>query len=163
MRYLFGDYVLDTQCPELHSAGAPIKLRHKVFQVLVYLLVHRDRVVSKQEFLEQLWPDQFVGDEVLKVLYQTLRRALGERGRPRVSCARCTARAIASWRQSRCGSTARRTRCRPPSAPPRSRTYTPGRGALTWRLPRRVRTWGAPLGGPGRGIQTGHSAVRCPG
>ena len=53
MRYSFGDYVLDTQRHELHHAGAPIKLRRKVFQVLVYLLAHRDRVVPKQELLEQ--------------------------------------------------------------------------------------------------------------
>jgi DNA-binding response OmpR family regulator len=37
MRYRFGDYVLDTQRHELHRAGAPITLRRKVFQVLVYL------------------------------------------------------------------------------------------------------------------------------
>ena len=66
---------------ELHRAGAPIKLRRKVFQVLAYLLAHRDRVVPKQELLEHLWPDQFVGDETLKSCIKTLRKALGERGR----------------------------------------------------------------------------------
>src|SRR5919108_6635686 len=66
MRYSFGDYVFDTQRHELHRAGEPIKLRRKVFQVLAYLLVHRERVVPKQEFLEHLWPDQFVGDAALK-------------------------------------------------------------------------------------------------
>ncbi|MGH8068634.1 MAG: AAA family ATPase [Candidatus Entotheonellia bacterium] len=81
MRYRFGDYVLDTQRHELHHAGVPIKLRRKVFQVLVYLLVHRDRVVSKQELLAQLWPDQFVGEAALTSCIQALRRALGERGR----------------------------------------------------------------------------------
>ena len=81
MRYTFGDYVLDTQRAELQRAGAPIKLRRKVFQVLAYLLAHRDRVVPKQELLEQLWPDQFVGDEALKSCIKTLRKALGERGR----------------------------------------------------------------------------------
>jgi DNA-binding winged helix-turn-helix (wHTH) protein len=65
MRYIFGDYVLDTQRHELHHAGELIKLRRKVFQVLVHLLAHRDRVVPKQELLEHLWPDQFVGDETL--------------------------------------------------------------------------------------------------
>ena len=53
MRYLFGDYVQDTQRAELHGAGAPIKLRHKAFQVLAYLLAHRDRVVPKHELLER--------------------------------------------------------------------------------------------------------------
>jgi DNA-binding winged helix-turn-helix (wHTH) protein len=81
MRYSFGGYVLDTQRYELHHAGAPLKLRRKVLQVLVYLPVPRDRVVSKQELLTQLWPDQFVGEEALTSCIKTLRRALGERGR----------------------------------------------------------------------------------
>ena len=81
MRYIFGDYVLDTQRQELQRAGAPLKLRRKVFQVLVYLLAHHDRVVSKQELLEHVWPDRFVGDETLKSCVKTLRQALGERGR----------------------------------------------------------------------------------
>ena len=81
MRYLFGDHVLDTQRAELHRAGVPIRLRRQAFQVLVYLLAHRDRVVPKQEILEHLWPDQFVGDEVLKACIKAVRQALGEQGR----------------------------------------------------------------------------------
>ncbi len=81
MRYVFGDYVLDTERAELQSAGGPIQLRRKAFQVLVYLLAHRDRVVPTQELLEHLWPDQFVGDEVLKACIKAVRQALGERGR----------------------------------------------------------------------------------
>jgi class 3 adenylate cyclase/DNA-binding winged helix-turn-helix (wHTH) protein/tetratricopeptide (TPR) repeat protein len=81
MRYLFGNYVLDTERAELQGAGAPIKLRRKAFQVLAYLLAHRDRVVPKHELLEHLWPDQFVGDAVLKACITALRKALGDRGR----------------------------------------------------------------------------------
>jgi class 3 adenylate cyclase/DNA-binding winged helix-turn-helix (wHTH) protein/tetratricopeptide (TPR) repeat protein len=81
MRYSFDEYVLDIQRHELHHAGAPIKLRRKVFQVLVYLLAHRDRVVPKQELLDHLWPGQFVGEAALTSCIQALRRALGERGR----------------------------------------------------------------------------------
>jgi DNA-binding winged helix-turn-helix (wHTH) protein/tetratricopeptide (TPR) repeat protein len=81
MRYLFGHYSLDTQRCELQRAGKPIKLRRKVFQLLIYLLVHRARVIPKQELLEHLWPDQFVGDETLRSCLKTLRQALGERGR----------------------------------------------------------------------------------
>jgi DNA-binding winged helix-turn-helix (wHTH) protein len=85
MQYRFGDYVLDTQRQELLRAGAPVPLRRKVFQVLVYLLAHHERVVPKQELLEHLWPDQFIGDEALLSCIRVLRRALGERGRaPRV-------------------------------------------------------------------------------
>jgi DNA-binding winged helix-turn-helix (wHTH) protein len=73
VRYLFGNYVLDTQRAELQRAGAPIKLRRKVLQVLAYLLAHPERVVSKQELLEHLWPDQYVGDETLKSCIKALR------------------------------------------------------------------------------------------
>ena len=45
----------------------------KVFQVLAYLLAHRDRVVPKQELLEHLWPAQFVGEETLTSCIKTLR------------------------------------------------------------------------------------------
>jgi DNA-binding winged helix-turn-helix (wHTH) protein/tetratricopeptide (TPR) repeat protein len=81
MRYIFGDYVLDTQRHELHHAGEPVPLRRKVFQVLVYLLEHRDRVISRQEFLEQLWPNQFIGDAALTSCLKIRRRVLGEQGR----------------------------------------------------------------------------------
>src|SRR5215475_13764909 len=80
MYFIFGDYVLDTQRHELQHAGEPIKLRRKVFQVLAYLLVQRERVVSKEELLEHLWPDQFVGDAALKSCITALRKALGEKG-----------------------------------------------------------------------------------
>jgi DNA-binding winged helix-turn-helix (wHTH) protein len=81
MRYSFGDYVLDTQRQEFSHAGTPLQLRRKVFQLLAYLLAHRERVVAKQELLEQLWPDRFVGDEALKSCIKSLRQALGEWGR----------------------------------------------------------------------------------
>jgi DNA-binding winged helix-turn-helix (wHTH) protein len=80
MRYVFGDYVLDTLCYELRQAGAAIPLRPKVFQVLAYLLAHRDRVVLKQELLEHLWPGQYVGDAALNSCIMEVRKALGDDG-----------------------------------------------------------------------------------
>jgi class 3 adenylate cyclase/DNA-binding winged helix-turn-helix (wHTH) protein len=82
MRYLFGDYVLDMQRYELHGAGVLIKLRRKVFQVLAYLLAHRDRVISKQELFAHVWPDQFVGEATLTSCIAALRKALRDDGRP---------------------------------------------------------------------------------
>src|SRR5215467_9323671 len=81
MYYIFGNYVLDTQRHELHHAGEPIKLRRKVFQVLAFLLAHGVRVVPKEEVMEHVWADRFVGDATLKSCITTLRKALGEKGR----------------------------------------------------------------------------------
>jgi class 3 adenylate cyclase len=81
MRYFFDEYVLDTQRYELHCAETRIHLRPKVFQILAYLLAHRDRVVPKAELLEHVWPNQFIGDATLNSCIKAVRQALGEGGR----------------------------------------------------------------------------------
>src|SRR5262245_43283619 len=80
MRYIFGDYCLDTQRYELHRDSVPIPLRPKVYQVLAYLLTHYDRVVLKQELLEHVWPGQSVGDAALNSYIMDIRKALGDDG-----------------------------------------------------------------------------------
>src|SRR5919199_5383210 len=81
MRYVFGDYRLDTQHYELRYRNQPIKLRPKVFNVLSYLIAHRDRVVSKDELLEQVWPNQFIGDGSLNACLMAVRKAVGDNGK----------------------------------------------------------------------------------
>ena len=80
MRYLFGDYALDTRRCELRRAGTLIKLRPKVFDVLTYLIAHRDRVITRQELLEHLWPQQFVGEATLNSCIMEARQAVGDTG-----------------------------------------------------------------------------------
>ena len=79
MFYVFGDYCLDLQRYELHHTEAPIPLSPKVFQVLAYLVAHRDRVVLKQELLEHLWPEQYVGDAALHSYIMAVRQAIGDK------------------------------------------------------------------------------------
>jgi DNA-binding winged helix-turn-helix (wHTH) protein len=80
MRYAFGDYLLDAQRYELHCAGKPVPLRPKAFEVLAYLLAHRERIISKVELLKHLWPGQFVGDATLNSCIKEVRKAIGDRG-----------------------------------------------------------------------------------
>ena len=56
-------------------------LRPKVFQVLVYLIEQRDRVVTRDEVLAQVWPNQYVGEETLTSCVKAARRAVGDSGR----------------------------------------------------------------------------------
>jgi len=81
MLNVFGDFELDPQRYELHRAGTLIKLEPLVFHVLAYLIQYRDRVVPKQELLEQLWPQQFVSDWALTRCITEIRRAIGCSGR----------------------------------------------------------------------------------
>jgi predicted ATPase/DNA-binding winged helix-turn-helix (wHTH) protein/class 3 adenylate cyclase len=79
MRYVFGDYSLDTQRYELRRAGELISLGPQVFDVLAYLVVQRDRVVSRDELFTRLWPEQFVTDDALGRCIRAARRALEDR------------------------------------------------------------------------------------
>ena len=81
MYYSFGDCTLDTQRYELRRGGVRLPLRRKVFQVLVYLLEQRDRVLRRDEVLAQVWPDQYVGEETLTSCVKAVRRAVGDNGR----------------------------------------------------------------------------------
>ena len=51
MRYVFGDYEVDTHRDELRHRGIPCPLESHALQVLVYLVQHRDRVVPEAELL----------------------------------------------------------------------------------------------------------------
>jgi predicted ATPase/DNA-binding winged helix-turn-helix (wHTH) protein len=81
MRYVFGECTLDTQRYELARAGRIQRLRRKAFQVLAYLLAHADRVVSKHELCEQVWPQQFISDAALESVIKAVRQAIGDSGR----------------------------------------------------------------------------------
>ena len=79
--YTFGEWQLDTRLYELRSAEGPLKLEPKVFDVLLYLIRHRDRVVSSQELMKHIWPGQFIGNATLVRRVVAARRAIGDNGR----------------------------------------------------------------------------------
>ncbi len=78
MPLVFGDCEIDTECFELKRRGKRVKLEPKVFDVLIYLLDRRDRVVTKQELLDALWPGEAVSDSVLPRCVAAIRRAVGD-------------------------------------------------------------------------------------
>ena len=61
------------------ALGNLIPLGPQVFNVLAYLVAHRDRVVSRDELFARLWPDQFVTDDALGRCIRAARRALEDR------------------------------------------------------------------------------------
>src|SRR4029453_6905471 len=65
MIYHFGPYQLDAHRGELRCASHPVEIEPKAFDVLVYLIEHRDRIVTKDELLEHCWAGTFVSDAAL--------------------------------------------------------------------------------------------------
>jgi DNA-binding winged helix-turn-helix (wHTH) protein len=80
MTYVFSDYELDEDLYELRRAGVSVKLEPQVFKVLTYLLRHRDRVVTKRELFEQLWPGEFVTESALTRCIVKARQAVHDDG-----------------------------------------------------------------------------------
>ncbi|HEX5133533.1 MAG TPA: winged helix-turn-helix domain-containing protein [Candidatus Krumholzibacteria bacterium] len=76
MRFRFGHYVLDEDARELRLDGREIEVQPLVFDLLRYLIVHRDRVVTKQELLDNLWDDALVVDGALQRVVSLARTAL---------------------------------------------------------------------------------------
>ncbi len=77
----FGSNELDTDAYELRHDGHVAALEPQVFDVLVYLLSHRDRVVSKEELLDEIWGDRFVSESSLTSRIKDARRAVGDDGK----------------------------------------------------------------------------------
>ena len=78
MRYIFGDVVVDTERRELRCAESLTPLEPKAYQVLVYLLEHRDRLVTREELLEHCWPEAYVADSAVARCIVAIRRAVGD-------------------------------------------------------------------------------------
>ncbi|HEY3629698.1 MAG TPA: winged helix-turn-helix domain-containing protein, partial [Jatrophihabitantaceae bacterium] len=78
--YAFAGCELDPTRFELRRDGAPVRVEPQVFDVLVYLLAHRERVVSKAELLDAVWGERFVSDSALTSRLRAARRAIGDDG-----------------------------------------------------------------------------------
>lgn len=80
MIYTFDGYELDTQLYELRHDGSPVPLERQVFDVLAYLVQNSDRLVSKDELLDKIWGDRFVGEAALNTRVMAARKAIGDSG-----------------------------------------------------------------------------------
>src|SRR5260221_14499710 len=78
MIYVFRDCELDEARFELRRGGAVVKLEPKTFDVLAYLIRSPERVVSKDELLDAVWPGQSVSESVLPKCVAAVRPAVGD-------------------------------------------------------------------------------------
>lgn len=77
--YKFDGFKFDPAAPSLRHSGADVPLTPKVLQTLQILIEHRDRVISKEEFFQLLWPGLHVDENSLAQNIYLLRKTLKER------------------------------------------------------------------------------------
>ena len=76
--YEFGDFRMELAKRRLLRGSDALPLTPKVFDTLVYLVQHKDRVCEKDELMRALWPDTTVEENNLNQSISTLRRVLGD-------------------------------------------------------------------------------------
>jgi TolB-like protein/DNA-binding winged helix-turn-helix (wHTH) protein/Flp pilus assembly protein TadD len=77
-RYILDEYLLEPETRLLRRGVTTIPLPKRPFQVLLYLIDHRDRLVSRAELLDLFWEGRDVYDVTLTKCVGKIRRALGE-------------------------------------------------------------------------------------
>ena len=80
MQFRFADFVLDTDRRELTRRSEPVPLGPQVFDLLVYLVQNRERVVSKDDLLEAVWQGRIVSELTLTSHINAVRKAIGDTG-----------------------------------------------------------------------------------
>ena len=76
--FRFGEFTLDGAQRRLLRAGQDLYLPPKTFELLLYLLRNRARVISKDELLGAVWPDVNVVENTLAQRIREIREALGD-------------------------------------------------------------------------------------
>jgi len=77
----FGNYTLDEGLLELRFGGELVEAEPQVFRLITYLVRNRDRVVSKDELIAEIWDQRVVSDAALNSRINLARKAIGDSGR----------------------------------------------------------------------------------
>jgi len=73
----FGDISVDTSAREARRGDAVIDIEPRAFELLLYLLEHRDRAVGKDELQDEVW-GTIVSDRAMPRSVMKLRKSLGD-------------------------------------------------------------------------------------
>jgi DNA-binding winged helix-turn-helix (wHTH) protein len=84
LQFVFGDHVLDVARRELRRESEFVRLDPQVFDLLIYLIENRHRVVSRDDMLAAVWAGRVVSESSWQValMPRARRSATTARGRP---------------------------------------------------------------------------------
>ena len=80
MQFVFAGHVLDVARRELTRGAEAVAVEPQVFDLLVYLVENRDRVVSKDDMMAAVWGGRIVSESTLSSRINAARKALGDDG-----------------------------------------------------------------------------------
>lgn len=80
MKFIFDQFKLDTDIAALMKGGEDVALEPRAFDLLVFLISNRERVVSKDDIINAVWGGRFTSDSALTTCVKSLRKALQDDG-----------------------------------------------------------------------------------
>jgi len=80
VQFRFGDILVDTDRRELRRGSDLVSVGPQVFDLLVYLVQNRERVVSKNDMLAEVWGGRIVSESTLTSHINAVRKAIGDTG-----------------------------------------------------------------------------------
>lgn len=80
MQFLFADYRLDSGRRELWRGSKQVPVQPQVFDLLVYLVRNRDRVVTRDDLMAAVWDGRIVSDSTFNSRINAARKAVGDNG-----------------------------------------------------------------------------------
>lgn len=80
MQFLFDNHTLDVERRELRRGAALVAIEPQVFDLLLYVIKNRDRVVSKDDLIASVWGGRIVSNSTLDSRINAARKAVGDSG-----------------------------------------------------------------------------------
>lgn len=80
LHYLFEDFALDTDRRELRRGADVLSTSPQVFDLLEFLIRHRERVLSKDDLINTVWKGRVVSDAALTTRLNAARAAIDDSG-----------------------------------------------------------------------------------
>jgi TolB-like protein/DNA-binding winged helix-turn-helix (wHTH) protein len=77
--YRFDEFLVDPEAWGLYRDGREVHLEPVVLKLLIYLITHRDHLVTSHELMDTVWGNTVVSDSALRTAIARLRDALGEK------------------------------------------------------------------------------------
>ena len=133
MLFIFLEHSLDTDRRELRRGNEAVALEPQVFDLLVYLVQNRDRVVNKDELFASIWGGRIVSDSSLTSRINAARKAIGDSGEEQKlirTIARKGFRFVGEVRSSTAGEPAHADRAEKSQEPPRPALLLPDRPTI---------------------------------
>lgn len=72
----FEEFELNKNTRELMVSGETVAVEPQVFSLLIYLIENKERVISKDELIENIWEGRFVSESAISSRIKTLNAVL---------------------------------------------------------------------------------------